>query len=423
MDTQTQSVESPPGPATPSDLLAVDDARARILAAVPTMDVERIPLAHAVGRVLAEDVAALVSHPPAPVSAMDGYACRSADVVSLPARLHKIGVSKAGAGFDGTLAPGECVRIFTGARVLDGADVIALQEDAVEHDGMVEIAEVPRPGQFIRPAGQDFAAGQLCVAAGRALTARDISLIASCGNSAVAVRRKPRIAILSTGDELLAPGSPLSGPDRIMASNGLALAAAVTQWGGEPLDLGIAPDQVDAIAAAIDAAAGADMLVTTGGASVGDHDLVLTALVTRGFTTDFHKIAMRPGKPLMFGLLGAMPVLGMPGNPVSALVCGLLFLRPAMRAMLGLADTQPRFARAVLAAPMPENDRREDYVRARLATDPQGRRVAEPFSRQDSGMAMTLARADGLIRRLPVASAARAGDQVEIIDFACCDGF
>ena len=423
MNIQTQPAPDPQRPARPSDLLVVGAARARIVAAMSTIGTESVEVGHAIGRVLAADVSALVAHPPAAVSAMDGYACRSADVATMPARLRKVGVSKAGAGHDGGLAAGECVRIFTGARVPAGADVIALQEDAVEHDGVVEISEVPKPGQFIRPAGQDFALGQVCVGGARVLTARDVGMIASCGHAAVEVRRMPRIAILSTGDELLAPGLAPRGPDSIMASNGVALAGAVARWGGEPIDLGVAPDRLEAISAAVDTAAGADLLVTTGGASVGDHDLVHAALSARGFATDFHKIAMRPGKPLMFGRLGAMPVLGMPGNPVSALVCAVLFLRPALRAMLGLAQTEPIFARAVLASAMPENDRREDYVRARLTREAAGHLVAEPLPRQDSGMALTLARADGLIRRAPFAAPAKAGEGVEVIDFAQCDGF
>src|SRR5262245_466916 len=408
-------------------LIAVDDARARIVAAMPLLPTETANLSGAVGRVLAEDVVATVSHPPAPVSAMDGYACRSADVAAVPARLRRIGVSKAGSRFAGQLLAGTCVRIFTGAAVPDGADVIVLQEDASEAGDQVEISEAPKAGRHIRATGSDFAAGEICVAKGRTLTVRDGAVVAGCGHAAVVTRRRPKIAILSTGDELVEVGQAC-GPDNIHASNGVALAAAVALWGGEPIDLGIAPDHVDAIAAAFDRAAGADLVVTTGGASVGDHDLVQAALHTRGFVTAFWKIAMRPGKPLMFGRLsagrlGAMPALIMPGNPVSAQVCALLFLRPAMRAMLGLAETEPRFVRARLASPMPENDRREDYVRAQLTTDASGRLLAKPYPRQDSGMGLVLAQADGLIRRAPLAPPARDGDEVDVIHFEMCGGF
>ena len=423
MNMQTQAAPDPQRRVSPSDLLPVEAARALIVSAMPTMGAERVAIPDAIGRVLAADVTARVSHPPAAVSAMDGYACRAADIAALPVQLRRIGVSKAGAAHDGSLAAGECVRIFTGARVPDGADVICLQEDAVERDGIVQISGAASAGQFIRPAGMDFAQGQVCVAGGHALTARDLGVIASCGHATIEVRRKPRIAILSTGDELLAPGAAPGGADRIMASNGIALSGAVHCWGGQHIYLGIAPDRIEAIGDAVGAAAGADLLVTTGGASVGDHDLVHAALTARGFVTDFHKIAMRPGKPLMFGRLGGMPVLGMPGNPVSALVCALLFMRPALRAMLGLPQTGPTFARAVLASAMPANDRREDYARARLTQDANGRLVAEPFPRQDSGMALTLARADGLIRRAPFAPPAGPEEEVQVIDLAQCDGF
>jgi len=431
MNVRTQDVQSPSGRAKAKPaLLAVDDARARIIAAMPPLPTETVKLDGAAGRVLAEDVVAAVSHPPAVVSAMDGYACRCADVASVPARLRRIGVSKAGARFAGTVLPGTCVRIFTGAAVPDGADAIVLQEDASEDGDQVEIVEAPKAGRHIRAAGSDFAIGEVCVAKSRTLTVRDVAVAAACGRDAVVVRRRPKIAILSTGDELVEAGRSC-GPDNIHASNGVALAAAVGLWGGEPIDLGIAPDQIDAIAAALDRAAGTDLVVTTGGASVGDHDLVHAALQTRGFTTVFWKIAMRPGKPLMFGHLGrhlgrhlgAIPVLSMPGNPVSAQVCALLFLRPAMRAMLGLAETGPRFVRVHLASPMPENDRREDYVRAQLSTDETGRLVAKPYPRQDSGMGLVLARADGLIRRAPFAPPARDGDEVDVIHFDTCGGF
>ena len=424
MDPTTQALQESTGPVkAASDLLPVDEARSRIVAAMPVLGVEKVKLAGAVGRVLAEDVVARVSLPPMPVSAMDGYACRSADVRSLPAILRKIGASKAGSHFPGNVAEGTCVRIFTGAVVPGDADVIALQEDACEQDGAVTIQQVPKPGQFIRSAGMDFAAGQRCVARGRTLTARDLGVIAASGNGEVSVRRKPRIAILSTGDELAEPGSLSDAPDRIMASNGISLTAAVALWGGEPVDLGIATDRVDAIATAVDGASGADLLVTSGGASVGDHDLVHDALCARGFAADFWKIAMRPGKPLMFGRLGEMPVLSVPGNPVSALVCALLFLRPAMSRMLGLNEVEPRFERAILASRMAQNDRREDYVRTRLEEDAHGRLRAHPFPRQDSGMVLTLAQADGLIRRKPLAPAAAPGDEVEIIRFVNCAGF
>jgi len=248
------------------------------------------------------------------------------------------------------------------------------------------------------------------------LTARDIGVIASCGYAHVPVRRKPRVAILATGDELVDPGgSP--GPDQIFGSNNAAIAAAVAAWGGEPIDLGIAPDRIEAIAGAINGAIGADLFVTTGGASVGEHDLVRNALATRGFTPGFWKVAIRPGKPVIFGMIGDMPVLGLSGNPVSALVSALMFVRPAIGAMLGLPARQTIFEQAVLGAAMPDNQRREDYVRARLERDPDGRIIAFPFPTQDSAMLLTLANADGLIRRRPHAPPAPKGTLIDVIVF------
>jgi molybdopterin molybdotransferase len=295
-----------------------------------------------------------------------------------------------------------------------GADTIAIQEDTKAQGDIIVIEEVAKPGRYIRRAGLDFTAGETCVAAGRPLTARDIGVIAACGHANVAVRRRPRIAILSTGDELVDVGTT-PAPDQIVGSNGVALTAAVRGWGGEATDLGIARDDLAAIVSAADRAMQHDMLVTTGGASVGDHDLVQQSLRQRGFTPAFWQIAMRPGKPLMFGRLGAVPVIGLPGNPVSALVCALLFLKPAMAAMMGLANCEPAFEKAVLAAPMPANDRREDYVRGELTVDARGHLAVRPFPVQDSSMLLTLVRANVLIRRPPLAPAAAAGEEVEFL--------
>ncbi|MCC6946827.1 MAG: molybdopterin molybdotransferase MoeA [Bradyrhizobiaceae bacterium] len=420
----TRAVASEPqakAAAAGQKLLPVEEARARILAAMLLLDCERIPVSAAHGRVTGEDVAARLSHPPSAVSAMDGYALRSADAEKLPVRLRKAGVSRAGARFAGQVEPGACVQIFTGAAVPDGADLIAVQEEASEEDGIVEIRKVPSPGRHIRAAGLDFKAGQVCVPAGRALSARDVGLIASCGHAQIPVRRRPRIAILSTGDELVEPGVE-PGPDQIPASNSIALAAAVASWGGEPLDLGIARDETNAIAQAADLARGADLLVTTGGASVGEHDLVQAAMRTRGLVVDFWRIAMRPGKPLMFGRIGELPVLAMPGNPVSALVCAILFLRPAMNRMLGLADAGPHFEPARLGVPMKANDSREDYIRTRLERAADGSLVAHPFTTQDSSMLMTLSEAGGLLRRASFAPPAEAGENVDVIRFDLAAG-
>jgi molybdopterin molybdotransferase len=399
-----------------STLLSVEEACSRIIEAIRPLNVLRIELGSALGRALAEDIVASRAHPPVAVAAMDGYAIRSADALSLPVKLRKVGASKAGARFEGEVRAGNCVRIFTGATLPEGADTIALQEDASELGDDVEIRRVPEPGRHIRPAGINYTAGQLCLAKGRVLTARDISVIASCGYAHVPVHRKPRIAILATGDELVEPGgSP--GPDQIFGSNNAAIAAAVAAWGGEPFDLGIAPDRIEAIAGAVNGAIGADLLVTTGGASVGEHDLVRKALATQGFMPGFWRVAIRPGKPVIFGIIREMPVLGLSGNPVSALVSALMFLRPAIRAMLGLPPKQTLFEQAVLGAAMPANQLREDYVRARLERGPDGQLVAVPFPTQDSAMFLTLANADGLIRRRPRAPPAPKGTLVDVIAF------
>ena len=404
-----------------SGLISVEEARARILAAIPELEAETVPIQNAHGRVAAEDFAARLDHPPDPVSAMDGYALRSEDVGDIPLRLRKIGISRAGERFKGQLEPGTCIRIFTGAVVPESADVIALQEDAEEAGDEVVIREVGPKGRFIRRAGMDFSVGQVLVPAGRALTARDVGLLASAGHGEVAVRRRPRVAILSTGDELVPPGA-IPGPDQIVGSNGIALAAAVQSWGAEAVEIGIASDRTDAIAEASDKARGADILITSGGASVGDHDLVQAGFAERDFKTDFWRIAMRPGKPLMFGHIGELPVLGVPGNPVSALVCAMLFLKPALRKMLGMAETLPPFDRARLALAMGPNDKREEYGRGRLERGPDGGLVVRPFSAQDSAMQKLLAHSDCLIRRAPHAPAAAEGEEVEIVRLDLVEG-
>ena len=394
--------------------MSVEEARARILAAISRTEAETVPIQKAHGRVAAEDLAARLTHPPDPVSAMDGYALRSADVGGMPLKLRKIGVSRAGERFKGELEPGTCIRIFTGAVVPASADVIALQEDAEEAGDEVVLREVNPPGRFIRTAGLDFSVGQVLVPAGHALSARDIGLLASSGHGEAPVRRRPRVAILSTGDELVPPGV-IPGPDQIVGSNGIALAAAVESWGAEAVEIGIAVDQTGAIAEAADQARGADILITSGGASAGDHDLVQAGFAERDFKTDFWRIAMRPGKPLMFGHIGELPVLGVPGNPVSALVCAMLFLRPAIRKMLGMADVGPRFDLARLTVAMGPNDKREEYGRGRLERDAEGALMVTPFGAQDSAMQKLLAHADCLIRRAPHALAVAEGDEVEVM--------
>lgn len=395
-------------------MISVEEARGRILSALAPTPAETVPLAEGFGRVLARPVLARLTQPPAAVSAMDGYAVRAADA-ALGASLRVVGAAPAGHPFAGAVGPGEAVRIFTGGFVPSGADAILLQEDADAADGRVTPKEAPTPGRWIRPAGLDFAEGEELIAAGKRLTSRDIGLAAAANHPWLHVRRRPRVGILATGDEIALPGEPIP-PGGIVSSNAHALAALVRQHGGEPLVLPIAPDDRDAIAETARAARGCDLLLTTGGASVGEHDLVQAALGPEGFALGFWKIAMRPGKPLIWGRLGDTPMLGLPGNPVSALVCGAVFVAPALALLLGLdpARAPPRLP-AVAGAKLAENDLRADHLRATLARRADGALVATPFAKQDSSMVATLARADALILRAPFAPALPEGAPVEVI--------
>ena len=394
-------------------LLPVEVARARILASLTPTAAETITLPEAAGRVLARPVLARLTQPPADVSAMDGYALRAADGV-LGARLAVIGAAPAGHPFTGSVGPGQAVRIFTGGFLPEGADAILLQEDAEAADGAVLVKEGVTPGRWVRKRGLDFAEGETLLAQGRRLTARDIGLAAASNNPWLAVHRRPRIGILATGDEIALPGDPIP-PGGIVSSNAHALAALIRAGGGEPIVLPIAPDDASAIADIAATAQAYDMLVTTGGASVGDHDLIQQALGGEGFELGFWKIAMRPGKPLIWGRLGRVPVLGLPGNPVSALVCAIIFLLPALARLSGLPGAPTPSRRVICAAPLAENDRRADFLRASLETDAEGHITVRPFPVQDSSMLATLARADALVLRAPFSPALPAGAEVEAI--------
>jgi molybdopterin molybdotransferase len=394
-------------------LMPVAEARARILADLPAMPSEQVAMPDAHGRVLAADVAARVTQPPLAVSAMDGYAVRAEDVANVPVDLKIVGEVPAGGLHEGTIGPGEAVRIFTGAAIPDGADAIVIQEDTARDGDTVTINEGVAAGRYVRPAGLDFKAGDVLLAAGTVLTARDIGLVAAMNHPWLRVRRRPRVALLATGDEISLPGEEL-GPTSIVSSNTFALEGLIRAAGGEPVTLGIAPDDKASIRALAEGARSADMLVTTGGASVGEHDLVQDALAEIGLELDFWQIAMRPGKPLMFGRLGDVPMLGFPGNPVSSTVCGVLFLKPALAKMLGTGDTEPVFETATLGVDLGENDRREDYLRATLTRDGDTL-VATPFGKQDSSMFSRLATSDCLVVRPPHAPAARAGDPVQFV--------
>jgi molybdopterin molybdotransferase len=393
--------------------VSVAEALARVTKGLAPLEAERVALEAADGRVLAEDVAARVTQPPFDASAMDGYAVRAADVAALPATLRLVGRSAAGAGFRGKVGAGEAVRIFTGAPVPEGADLIVIQENAEEKSGAVVIKEAAG-GPYIRRRGQDFTEGEVLLTAGTRLGPRELMLAAAMNPRDLPVRRKPRVAILATGNEVVAPGSELAA-DQIVSSVPYGLAALIARHGGEAIPLGIAKDEPESIITLARAGSAADILVTIGGASVGEYDLVATALKSEGLELDFWKIAMRPGKPLLFGRLGDQRVLGVPGNPVSALICAHVFLVPMLGKLLGLAEETRPEPEAVLGEALPANGKREHYMRARSEWRDDGVRVVTPLPSQDSSLVAALARADCLIVRAPNAPAVSEGASVRIV--------
>ncbi|CDZ33561.1 Molybdopterin molybdenumtransferase [Neorhizobium galegae bv. officinalis] len=382
-------------------LLPVSEAKKRLLAhATPIEAVDTIALGDADGRVLATDLVARLTQPPFDASAMDGYALNASDAPAIGAELTVIGTAAAGHAFEGTLNKGESVRIFTGAPVPEGADSILIQEDAekLEGDRIRTKFEVVK-GRHVRPRGQDFAEGEAVLRSGTVLDFSHLTVAAAMNHAALPVYRRPRVAVLATGDELVPPGAK---PDKaqIIASNTFGVSALVRDNGGEVLDLGIVRDRPEDITAAIDKAhaAKAEVLVTLGGASVGDHDLVQSTLKAAGMELDFWRIAMRPGKPLMVGALGDMHVLGLPGNPVASLVTSLLFLEPLIRKLAHLPERR-REVQGITAHRLAANDQRQDYLRARLTRDRDGNLLAEAFGKQDSSMMKIFAHSDGLIIR------------------------
>jgi len=403
-----------------SGLISVEEALELVLASADApLDEERVQLDAAHGRVLARDLVALRTQPPFPNSAMDGYALRAADAFPLPATLTVIGEAAAGRAFSGIVGPGQATRIFTGAPMPEGADAIVVQEEVRREGDHINLTAAVPLGDNLRPAGLDFREGEALIRAGRRLSPRDVALAAAANHVDLPARKRARVAILATGDELVAPGGTL-GPSQIVASNNFAVAGVVESCGGVAIDLGIAADTMSALEEAIrrSQAAQADVLVTLGGASVGDHDLVQKALVAAGMELGFWRIAMRPGKPLMHGLLGGMRVLGLPGNPTSSMVCSILFLRPLLRALHGEPDAGADPSRpGRLAVDLPRNGPRQDYMRCSLAWDADGVLAATPAELQDSSLVKVMARAEGLIVRAPRAGAAKAGDPCRIIAF------
>jgi molybdopterin molybdotransferase len=397
-------------------LMSVADALAAILDGAAPLPEEMVALDAAYHRVLARDVAAKRTQPPQAMSAMDGYAVRASDAAQVNSRLKVIGEVAAGRPFDRALGAGEAARIFTGGVIPDGADAVVIQEDTVADGHTITITEAASPGRHVRPAGVDFREGDVLLKAGSRLSDRDLSLAASMNFPELPVRRRPKVALLATGDELVMPGLT-PGPGQIVYSNGYALRALARAEGAETIDLGVAADTLEATTAGIRRArdARADILVTTGGASVGDHDLVKTSLEAEGVKIAFWKIAMRPGKPMMHGRLGAMRVVGVPGNPVSSYVCTMLFVVPLIRALSAQSSIHHVRERALLGRDVSANDVREDYLRARLEERDDGALIATPVNHQDSSLLANLAVSRALVIRAPFAPAAKAGTPCEIL--------
>lgn len=394
-------------------MLSIEEALDKIRAGISPLASEEVFISDGLGRVLAEDVMATVSHPPQAVSAMDGYAVRAGDVVSVPVILTQIGEAAAGHIFDGEIGAGECTRIFTGGALPKGADSIVIQEDTDANEASITIKQAAALGEWVRPEGLDFAAGKVLLSAGRVLSARDIGLAAAAGATWIRVRRKPRIAVLSTGDEIVMPGAPRR-PDQIVSSNSIALVAYAEVLGAVGTSIGIAADKPDSLRERLKDAAGYDILVTSGGASVGDHDLVQSVFGDEGLELGFYKIAMRPGKPLIFGRIGETYLLGLPGNPVSTGVTAAIFLKVAVECMLGIAPA-PLYQAARLGRNLKSNGKRLDFMRASLETSDSDLPTATPYERQDSSMMALFADADCLVMREIGAPEAKAGDVVKIV--------
>jgi molybdopterin molybdotransferase len=396
-------------------LMPVADALARVLEGASALPAEPVKLEHAHGRVLAEDLSALRTQPPAAVSAMDGYAVRAVDVAAAPVTLTLIGEVAAGHPFDGEVKAHQAARIFTGGVMPLGSDTVVIQELVTRDDNRVTVQKPTEKGRNVRARGIDFAQGEVLLRKGRVLTDRDVMLAAAMNHASLPVHRQPKVAVIGTGDELVRPGAH-PGPGEIVYSNGYAIMALARAAGAEVADFGICRDRVEDIVAVVRKAREwkADILVTSGGASVGEHDLVQQALAAEGLTLSFWRVAMRPGRPMMHGRLGAIHVLGVPGNPVSAYVCAFLFLVPLIARLTGRSDVERGLETARLGRDLPANDERADYLRATLTQGPDGL-VATPLPAQDSSLTAPLAKADCLLIREAHAPAAAAGSPCVIL--------
>lgn len=395
-------------------LLPLDEAFTKVNAGIKTLSSEQISISDALGRVVSQDIAARLTQPPTAVSSMDGYAVRSVDLQSQPVILTRVGESQAGGPFEGVVEAAQCVRIFTGAPLPAGCDAVIMQEDCDVDDLQITMKEVAFKGKFIRKAGLDFTKGDILIKTGQLLSARHIGLLCAMNVPWVQVYRKPRVGILATGDELVMPGEAVR-ESQIISSNSLMVASMVTAMGGIPVNLGIAGDTEDSLRATLAGLEGADLLVTSGGVSVGEYDLVRNVLGDEGLDIDFWRIAMKPGKPFMFGRFGDKPAMGLPGNPVSAYVTAFLFLRAALKKMQGLPFEQDTPIQAILGADVPKNGARKEYMRAVFSRDAGGRLVATPYDKQDSSMLANLAHCEGFILRAVDGVALSAGTETDVI--------
>jgi len=395
-------------------MLSVDDALKSVLSGVKKLNYEEISIAQAANRIIAKDLTSRLTQPPTDVSAMDGYAVRIEDLKIIPATLNQIGESAAGRSFKGKIQSGQTARIFTGAPIPDGADTVVIQENTEKLDNKIIVKQHTSSGNYIRKAGQDFKIGQTLIKAGTRLNSRNIALAAAMNIPWLQVIRKPQVAILSTGDELVLPGEEIK-PNQIISSNSLGLAVLVESNGGVAINLGIAKDNLKSLKDIVTQITSIDMLVTIGGASVGDYDLVKSALADEGLDITFNRVAMRPGKPLIFGKIHGKPMLGLPGNPVSAGVTASLFLVPAINKMLGLKTPISITENAILGCDIDKNDNRQDYLRAKMSINSSEELIVTPFDRQDSSKLANYANAHCLILREPFSNALSKGEIVRII--------